>query len=414
MGSSTTVACDFCGERTAVLFCRADSAKLCLPCDQHVHSANLLSRKHVRSQICDNCSKEPVSVRCFTDNLVLCQECDWDVHGSCSSAAAHERSAVEGFSGCPCVSELAAVWGIDLEGKKKEEEREEERLTENFGMALDSWVSGSNIVQDLIVPYDTPMKKQSFSLGRSKQVVYRQLEELLKRDFVSCEGDGDGDGRGEIMIREGINGGSNMSQLSPTTSFTSLLLSTEYQSSCGNAATQWNAASHTTDQKAHNTQIWDFNLGKSRNPEEPSPVEPKGSTFTLNNATHIKNDTTNVKALRDSYQDDCIRSSSTKGQEISKSNNVPAAIHSHKSSNNSSDLHFTEHVVIPSTKTTRLVAATNADLERMAQNRDNAMQRYKEKKKTRRYDKTIRYETRKARAETRLRVKGRFVKATDP
>jgi hypothetical protein len=60
------------------------------------------------------------------------------------------------------------------------------------------------------------------------------------------------------------------------------------------------------------------------------------------------------------------------------------------------------------------VAVTNADLEQMAQNRDNAMQRYKEKKKTRRYDKTIRYETRKARAETRLRVKGRFVKATDP
>jgi len=30
------------------------------------------------------------------------------------------------------------------------------------------------------------------------------------------------------------------------------------------------------------------------------------------------------------------------------------------------------------------VAVTNADLEQMAQNRDNAMQRYKEKKKTRR------------------------------
>ncbi|XP_010509875.1 PREDICTED: zinc finger protein CONSTANS-LIKE 14-like isoform X2 [Camelina sativa] len=426
MGSSTTVACDFCGERTAVLFCRADSAKLCLPCDQHVHSANLLSKKHVRSQICDNCSKEPVSVRCFTDNLVLCQECDWDVHGSCSSASAHERSAVEGFSGCPSVSELAAVWGIDLEGKKKDEDEgegeEEERLTDNFGMALDSWVSGSNnIVQDLIVPYDMSMKKQSFSFGRSKQVVYRQLEELLKSGFVSgCEGDGDGDGDGdgegggEIMVREGNNGGGSITHLSPTTSFTSLLLSAEYQSSCGNAATQFNASNHTIGH--NNTQIWDFNLGKSRNPEEPSQFEPKDSTFTFNNVTHIKNETrpTNLKALRDSYQDDSIRTNSIKGQETSRSNNTPAAIHSHKSSNDSSDLHFPEHVVIPSTKTTRLLVATNADLERMAQNRDNAMQRYKEKKKTRRYDKTIRYETRKARAETRLRVRGRFVKATDP
>ncbi|KAE8695703.1 Detected protein of unknown function [Hibiscus syriacus] len=47
----------------------------------------------------------------------------------------------------------------------------------------------------------------------------------------------------------------------------------------------------------------------------------------------------------------------------------------------------------------------------MAQNRDNAMLCYKEKKKHRRFDKQIRYESRKARADTRTRVKGRFVKA---
>ncbi|KAG6753015.1 hypothetical protein POTOM_043059 [Populus tomentosa] len=59
-----------------------DYAKPCLSCDQHVHSTNLLLRKHVRSQICDNCNSELVSVRCVNDNLILCQECDWDVHGT--------------------------------------------------------------------------------------------------------------------------------------------------------------------------------------------------------------------------------------------------------------------------------------------------------------------------------------------
>ncbi|KAL9335104.1 hypothetical protein Peur_072285 [Populus x canadensis] len=59
-----------------------DYAKPCLLSDQHVHSTNLLSRKHVRSQICDNCTSELVSVRCVNDNLILCQECDWDVHGT--------------------------------------------------------------------------------------------------------------------------------------------------------------------------------------------------------------------------------------------------------------------------------------------------------------------------------------------
>lgn len=47
----------------------------------------------------------------------------------------------------------------------------------------------------------------------------------------------------------------------------------------------------------------------------------------------------------------------------------------------------------------------------IAQARDSAMLRYKEKRKNRRFDKRVRYESRKARADIRKRVKGRFVKA---
>ncbi|KAJ7525581.1 hypothetical protein O6H91_17G057500 [Diphasiastrum complanatum] len=50
----------------------------------------------------------------------------------------------------------------------------------------------------------------------------------------------------------------------------------------------------------------------------------------------------------------------------------------------------------------------------LAKARDNAMLRYIEKKKTRKFEKCIRYESRKARADTRKRVKGRFVKAGQP
>lgn len=56
---------------------------------------------------------------------------------------------------------------------------------------------------------------------------------------------------------------------------------------------------------------------------------------------------------------------------------------------------------------------SKADMEQLAENRGRAMLRYKEKKKTRRYEKHIRYESRKARADTRKRLKGRFVKAGD-
>eukprot|EP00252_Welwitschia_mirabilis_P001181 TRINITY_DN11099_c0_g1_i2.p1 TRINITY_DN11099_c0_g1~~TRINITY_DN11099_c0_g1_i2.p1 ORF type:complete len:124 (+),score=19.25 TRINITY_DN11099_c0_g1_i2:252-623(+) len=43
--------------------------------------------------------------------------------------------------------------------------------------------------------------------------------------------------------------------------------------------------------------------------------------------------------------------------------------------------------------------------------RDSAMMRYKEKKKSRMFAKKIRYASRKARADVRKRVKGRFVKS---
>ncbi|XP_010540419.1 PREDICTED: zinc finger protein CONSTANS-LIKE 15 [Tarenaya hassleriana] len=422
--SSGSVTCDFCGERTAVLFCRADTAKLCLLCDQHVHAANLLSRKHVRSQICDNCGNEPVSVRCFTDNLFLCQKCDWDGHGSCSV------SSVEGFSGCPSAVELAAVWGLDLVGRKGEEEEEEEEvplMMENFGLSLDSWVSGSNGVQELIVPNE--FKKQSPSREKYKQVVYEQLEELLKRDLVGGDGDSDGDGDGDdgegegevVMVPEiqerlggwtedldGISGGAAVTEEPRTTSFTSLLMyqtEQEHGSEGGNGML-WNA----NRSGGQSTQIWDFHSGRSRGPEEPNRLESgyvtTGPTFTIKNFTNLMNETypTNPKSFRDNCQDESNRSTSGQGPATSESNNLP--------NNNSNDLHFTDQFIGSSSKTTGL-AATMADPERVAQNRGNAMQRYKEKKKNRRYDKTIRYESRKARADTRMRVKGRFVKASE-
>lgn len=201
-GTGEGIPCDFCSEQPAVLYCKADSAKLCLFCDQHVHGANLLSRKHVRSQICDNCASEPVAFRCSTDNLVLCHECDWDSHGSCSVSAAHDRTPIEGFSGCPSPLELASLWGLDLHASKNPGRVDP---TPNLNRDLDSsstsW-TGLNF-QDLIVPNQNgglyhnrgeliPAKRQSSGgiLGKQKHGIQKQLVELLRRDFDSGGGGG--------------------------------------------------------------------------------------------------------------------------------------------------------------------------------------------------------------------------------
>ena len=221
--SGETLPCDFCTERIAVLYCRADSAKLCLFCDQHVHSANLLSRKHLRSQICDNCSSEPVSVRCSTDNLVLCQECDLDAHGSCSVSASHDRSPIEAFSGCPSALDLASLWGLDLDDKKANQSAPSIQDWcgggggggQDLFMPSSAWMFNNDYnnnsksstglcYQDLIVPNDSSsggailgvncggIVTASKSCGKQRHVIYKQLVELFKRNLPCGGGDNGG------------------------------------------------------------------------------------------------------------------------------------------------------------------------------------------------------------------------------
>ncbi|KAJ4711474.1 Zinc finger protein [Melia azedarach] len=389
-----SVPCDFCSEQIAVLYCRADSAKLCLFCDQHVHSANLLSKKHLRSQICDNCSNEPVSVRCVTDNLVLCQECDWDAHGSCSVSASHDRVPIEGFSGCPSALELASLWGFDLEDKKL---NETSSFNDYWNACQDfeaSWLYKTNgmSVQDLMVPNEKGVffngdvmsmsKRQNPSCGKLKQGQMGSKE----NDSV-VEGD---------MLWDGHSGGQG-------------------------------------------PQIWDFNLGRLRGNEESSQLEvaygASDAVFMIKNFSELMKETplTNTEMFGEMYQMNCPithddmasfnnnsnNPTASQGPATSESNNLPIARPSSgsafgkpKGSSSSKDIQFDQPFLVTNDGM-RTAATTKADLELLAQNRGNAMQRYKEKKKTRRYDKHIRYESRKARADTRKRVKGRFVKASD-
>lgn len=188
------IPCDYCNQNIAVIFCRADSAKLCLFCDQHVHAANALSSKHHRSQICDGCRSAPASVRCSTDNLVLCRDCDWDAHGSCSVSAAHDRTSVDGFTGCPSPLDLAVTWGLDILNHKK-------KPISNMSKSSDldpgrvsghEWVLDPDpyLQEELMVP-DESFDENGFSCGKQKNVILKQLTEIYKRSLLLCDGDDD-------------------------------------------------------------------------------------------------------------------------------------------------------------------------------------------------------------------------------
>ncbi|XP_066332424.1 zinc finger protein CONSTANS-LIKE 9-like isoform X1 [Miscanthus floridulus] len=107
--------CDFCGKQRSMIYCRSDAASLCLLCDRNVHSANALSRRHTRTLLCDRCGSQPASVRCLEDNASLCQNCDWNGHDAASGASGHKRQAINCYSGCPSSAELSRIWSFIMD-----------------------------------------------------------------------------------------------------------------------------------------------------------------------------------------------------------------------------------------------------------------------------------------------------------
>ncbi|XP_072986062.1 putative zinc finger protein CONSTANS-LIKE 11 [Typha latifolia] len=95
--------CEFCGTQRALVYCKADAAHLCLLCDSFIHSANALSRRHARVVICDRCFSHPAVLRCLDDRLSLCHVCS-------SPHWAHHHHLVTGYSGCPSPDELSCLW----------------------------------------------------------------------------------------------------------------------------------------------------------------------------------------------------------------------------------------------------------------------------------------------------------------
>ncbi|XP_058211244.1 zinc finger protein CONSTANS-LIKE 9-like [Rhododendron vialii] len=107
--------CDFCGEQRSMVYCRSDAACLCLSCDLNVHSANALSRRHSRTLVCGRCNSQPSFVRCVEENISLCQNCDWLGHIGSPSASTHKKQTVNCYSGCPSAEELSTLWSFVLD-----------------------------------------------------------------------------------------------------------------------------------------------------------------------------------------------------------------------------------------------------------------------------------------------------------
>ncbi|KAF9666169.1 hypothetical protein SADUNF_Sadunf16G0201600 [Salix dunnii] len=412
--------CEFCKSKAAVLYCRADSAKLCLLCDQQIHSANTLSLKHVRSQICDNCRAEPASIHSSNDNLFLCQDCDWGSHNSSLSVPSlHNRYPVEGFMGCPPASELASLFGFDFKSLFF--------VDSDPGSCL--FEQGAVNFQDFVVSSDDFSILLSY--GKSRQEVYKQLVEMGKREMVRVNGDRAEMGPGTPPSRCAVKWNFQSLQLEngdeellhQQTPFTSLLILPNHVDPSENGCVSDPGFMWDCNYTYQGAQVCDFQLGTSMDCAAPAPQEEvKDPGFMVKNYVDFTEDGafTSQKVLDDGHVPSCCSSTcednlsrnSCSNQQLSRykpppenCSNTPLAGLSPESMPGEPNAHI-QVMEKPSLTwfETLNEVRQKGDVGLFAQNRGNAMLRY---------DKRIRYESRKARADTRKRVKGRFIKAIE-
>ncbi|KAI7756670.1 hypothetical protein M8C21_009652 [Ambrosia artemisiifolia] len=368
--------CDNCNNSTAILYCRADTAKLCLSCDRHIHSTNPLFTKHTRSLLCDTCHSSPASIFCSTHALVHCQNCDWETHNNNNNPSlVHDRRPLEGFNGCPSVSDLLVVFGCQDLGKKgvfiggdgsgklapttvprqphvrpRGDWRGVLFTMSHAGIAalIARVVCRMPIIQDRYSPYYTGLPcytNRNAALGAYKDELLQQLRDLAKSD-PNVDG-------GQEMIKP-------INEFPPALDF--LLQGSGFEhkfeenanSSYETNTFQWCPdGSDAGDLEFYPDQL----VGQNG---DGSCIVPDEKFINIHNLSHVNAN----------YEDQ------------------------------------SHHTVAENTHVFHGVGLREIN----TQERETALTRYKEKKKSRRYDKHIRYESRKVRAESRTRIRGRFAK----
>ncbi|KAK6932887.1 CCT domain [Dillenia turbinata] len=401
--------CDFCGEQRSIVYCRSDAACLCLSCDRNVHSANALSRRHSRTLLCERCNSHPAMVRCVEEKVSLCQNCDWIGHGSSTSTlvSPHKRQPINCYSGCPSAAELSRIWSFVLElpcvdDSNCEQEMGLMSLTENSvgNSSLLSVDSATDLAQTSRVKELDIADKSNIMLVPPPLPVPSPISPCIDHLIgsmstsapkVCCPGTKEF----EICGQDDLYQDFNMSDMD--------LGLESYEELFGVAqnneehffenvgidslfGTKEMAGTDTGIQGAHITE------GPSAPVKEVQPA--CSNPVSADSIMSSKTDPNLYFPARQAHSSLSLSFSGLTGENSTGD---------YQDCGVSSRILIGEPPWYPPCPENSLSSSS----------RSSAVLRYKEKKKTRKFEKKIRYASRKARADVRKRVKGRFVKAGD-
>ncbi|KAJ0582754.1 putative transcription factor C2C2-CO-like family [Helianthus annuus] len=360
--------CDHCGEARSMVYCRSDAAYLCLSCDRIVHSANALSQRHSRTLVCDRCNSQPALVRCIEEKVSLCQNCDWVGH---NGSTKHSKQTLRCYSGCPSAVELSAIWSFMsvsdsgfVNGPTCEQKMGSMSITDN---SQGPSRSNNNNNQDLLANgLQQNVDQQTGPVNSSPSKIShsgtKDLEPLLDHD-------------------DGFYADFSMDEV---------------------------------DLSIENYEEL-FGVGHN-DPKQLFAKDGIDSLFGGAESSYVGKETSNP-ACSNAASADSLRSCKTEPNPCSyarQHSNISFSSLTGESSAGEYHLYCDASSMLLMGDPPRCNPGAGPDQTTTPSgSRSDAVLRYKEKKKMRKFEKRVRYATRKERADVRKRVKGRFVKAGD-
>jgi len=386
--------CDFCGKQRSMIYCRSDAASLCLSCDRNVHSANALSRRHTRTLLCDRCCSQPAAVRCIEENTSLCQNCDWNGHDAASGATGHKRQAINCYSGCPSSAELSRIWSfvMDIPTVAAEPNCED-------GMSMMTIDEG-----DVTNHCDASDDKRLLEIASTTLMSDPPTGDKLK----PLIGSSSGDGFNVLPLATDQPAGSvSMAQKVPYAADDDKFNDGMYEDLCvddtdltfENYEELFGTTHIQTEQLFDDAGIDSY--FEMEMPPFDSNEEPKYMQLECSNVVSADSAMSNPGARVDSSL--CIPVRQVRSS-ISQSF---SGLTGESSPGDHQDCGVSPMLLMGGPPW----HPPGPEGSVAGGSRDSALTRYKEKKKRRKFDKKIRYASRKARADVRKRVKGRFIKA---
>nr|AEP02820.1 heading day 1 [Oryza rufipogon] len=348
--------CDGCRAAPSVVYCRADAAYLCASCDARVHAANRVASRHERVRVCEACERAPAALACRADAAALCVACDVQVHSANPLARRHQRVPVAPLPAItiPATSVLAeAVVATATVLDDKDEE-------------VDSWL-------------------------------------LLSKDSDDNNNNNNNNDN-DNNDNNNSNSSNNGMYFGEVDEYFDLVGYNSYYDNRieNNQDQQYGMHEQQEQQQQQQEMQKEFAEKEGSECVVPSQItmlsEQQHSGYGVVGADQAASMTAGVSAYTDSISNSISFSSMEAGI-------VP----------DSTVIDMPNSSILTPAGAINLFSGPSLQmsLHFSSMDREARVLRYREKKKARKFEKTIRYETRKAYAEARPRIKGRFAKRSD-